>query len=86
MSKRQVEIFSAGCPVCEATIHAVKRLACDSCEVAILDVREPDIARRAASLGLRSVPAVVVNGALADCCGGGPTEAELRAAGIGAPL
>jgi len=86
MSKRQVEIFSAGCPVCEETIQAVRRLACDSCEVAILDVREPDIANRAASLGLRSIPAVVVNGALADCCAGGPTEAGLRAAGIGTPL
>ena len=85
MSRRQVEIFSAGCPMCEETIRTVKRLACDSCELAILDVREPDVARRATSLGLRSVPAVVVNGALADCCGGGPTEAGLRAVGIGTP-
>jgi hypothetical protein len=35
-------------------------------------------------LGIRSVPAVVINGKLADCCAGrGPEEAVLRAAGVG---
>lgn len=86
MLKRQIEIFSAGCPVCEETVQLVRHLACDACEVTILDVREPETAKRAASLWLRSVPAVVVNGALAACCEQGPTEAGLRAVGIGQPL
>jgi hypothetical protein len=39
------------------------------------------------SYGIRSVPAVVIDGALADCCAGrGPDEKQLRAAGIGTPL
>ncbi|MCI0621793.1 MAG: thioredoxin family protein, partial [Acidobacteria bacterium] len=41
----------------------------------------------AKGLGIRSVPAVVIDGKLADCCTGrGPDEAALRSAGIGQPL
>jgi hypothetical protein len=86
-TKRMIEIFSAGCAVCEEMVTRVKQLACPSCEVTVLDMRQPDVARRAKSLGVRSVPAVVMNGQLADCCAGrGPDEATLRAAGLGQPL
>lgn len=82
--KRKVEVFSAGCPVCQETIDLVSRMACPSCEVVVLDTRKHDVARRAKLLGVRSVPAVAVNGKLADCCAGrGPDENTLRAAGIG---
>jgi hypothetical protein len=83
--KRQVEVFSAGCPICDSTIDLVRRLACDSCEVTVVDLRDPAVARRAEALDVRAVPAVVVDGTLADCCRGGPTEADLRRAGIGQP-
>jgi glutaredoxin len=47
-------------------------------------MNDPAIAKRAKSLGVRSVPAVVIDGKLADCCvGRGPDEAVLRTAGIG---
>ena len=86
-TKRTIEIFSAGCSVCEETVTLVKQAGCPSCEVTILDMRHPDVARWAKSLGVRSVPAVVINGKLADCCAGrGPDEATLRAAGLGQPL
>lgn len=86
-TKRQIEVFSAGCPVCEDAIALVRRLACSSCEVTVLDVNKPDVAARARRLGIRSVPAVAINGHLADCCAGrGPDEMTLRAAGIGQPL
>lgn len=84
MTKRTVEVFSAGCPACEETIRLVNEIACSSCEVSILDMKEPAIAKRAKDLGITRIPAVVVNGKLADCCvGNGPTEAGLRAAGVG---
>jgi len=87
MAKRKIEIFSAGCPVCKETVELVKRLSCSSCEIAVLDMNDPTVATRANSLGIRSVPAVVVDGSLASCCAGrGPDEAALRAAGIGQPL
>ena len=86
-TKRTIEIFSAGCSVCEETVTLVKQIACLSCEVTVLDMQNPDVARRAKSLGVRSVPTVVINGILADCCAGrGPDEATLRAAGLGQPL
>ncbi len=86
-AKRKIEVFSAGCPACEEAVRLVNRIACPSCEVTILDMKNPAVANRAKNLGIRSVPAVVIDGKLADCCGGrGPDEATLRSAGIGQPL
>jgi glutaredoxin 3 len=55
-AKRTIEIFSAGCPACEDTIELVNRVACPSCEVTVLDMKQPDVASRARRLGIRSVP------------------------------
>ena len=86
-NKRKVEIFSAGCGCCQETISLVKSIACPSCEITVLDMNQPEIAERAKSLGVRSVPAVVINGELAGCCAGrGPDEHTLRSAGLGVPL
>ena len=85
--KRKVEIFSAGCAACEETIALVKDLACPSCEVQVLDMKRADVAARAKVLGVRSVPAVAIDGKLADCCAGrGPQADTLKAAGLGQPL
>ena len=86
-AKRKIEIFSAGCPVCEDTIQLVNQIACPSCEVSVLDMSEPTVARLAKSLGIRSVPAIAIDGKLADCCASrGSIEATLRAAGLGQPV
>lgn len=83
--KRLIEIFSAGCPTCTDTIEMVQRISCSGCEIRVLDMHEGQVAERARQLGVRSVPAVAVDGRLADCCAGrGPDEATLRAAGVGA--
>jgi glutaredoxin 3 len=61
----------------------VNRLACRSCTVAVLDMHAPAVAARAKHLGVRSVPAVAIDGILADCCAGrGPDEEALRGAGL----
>ena len=83
-AKRKIEIFSAGCPVCEETVELVNSVACPSCEVSVLDMNDPSVASRASGLGVKAVPAVVIDGQLADCCAGkGPEERTLRAAGVG---
>jgi glutaredoxin len=83
-TKRKVEVFSAGCPACQETIDLVGKIACSSCEVSVLDMNDAKVAKRAKSLGIASVPAVLINGKLADCCAGrGPDEKTLRAAGLG---
>lgn len=82
--KRKVEVFSSGCPVCQEAIKLVHHLSCSSCEVSILDMNDSNVAKRARDLGVRSVPAVVINGQLTSCCvAGGVDERALRAAGLG---
>jgi len=83
-AKRKVEVFSAGCATCEDTVQMIKRAACSSCEVVVHDMTSIDVAKRAKALGIRSVPAVVIDGKLAGCCAGrGVDEAILRVAGLG---
>lgn len=85
--RRKVEIFSAGCATCEETVAMVRRIACSSCEVSVLDMQDAAVAGRAKALGICAVPAVLIDGKLADCCvGRGPDESTLRAAGVGQPL
>jgi glutaredoxin len=85
--KRNIEIFSAGCAACEETIALIKRIACESCHVTIHDMREKEVAARAKHLGIHSVPAVVIDGKLAECCSNrGPQEHILRAEGLGKRL
>ena len=50
----------------------------------VLNMQDTQVVGLAKGLGIRSVPAVVIDGKLADCCTGrGPAEATLRAAGPG---
>ena len=86
-TKRKVDIFSAGCPLCLDAVELVRRIGCPSCDVQVLDMKDPAVAERAKGLGIRSVPAITVDGRLADCCAGaGPEEGMLRAAGVGTPI
>ncbi len=85
-AKRKIEVFSAGCAVCEAAIARINEIACPSCEVTTLDMNAPGVVERAGALGIRSLPAVVIDGKLADCCTGeGVDEDALKAAGLGQP-
>ncbi len=84
---RKIEIFSAGCPICTHTIRQIEALACPSCEVEVLDLREHEVSERATRLGIRSIPAVLIDGVLADCCSGrGVDLGVLQAAGLGVQL
>ncbi len=83
-AERKVEVFSAGCPACDEVVELVNSIACPSCEVTVLDMNDSSVATRAKALGIKTVPAVVVDGKLADCCAGrGPEEESLRRAGLG---
>lgn len=85
MAQRKVEVFSAGCSACEETIQIVNDVACASCGIEVLDMRDPAVAARAKALGIGSVPAVVIDGKLADCCQGRGIDLDtLREAGLGA--
>ena len=86
MAKRQIEVFTAGCPVCEPAVALVNEMACPDCEVTVHDLREPG-SELAASYGLKTIPAVVVDGNLVSCCDTpGPSREALAEAGIGQQL
>jgi glutaredoxin 3 len=69
--KRKVEIFSAGCSLCEEVIDVVRREAGSSSEVIVRNMMDARALARAKELGIRSVPAVVIDGKLASNAGGG---------------
>lgn len=84
MSGRKIEVFSAGCPACREAVELVERVAGGSAEVSVLDMHQQDVAARAKELGVRSVPAVAIDGKLADCCTGrGVDDVTLRGQGLG---
>src|SRR6516225_6276709 len=59
-SKRKVEVFSAGCALCEEVIDVVRREAGSSSEVIVRNMKDARSLARAEELGIRSVPAVVI--------------------------
>jgi len=80
-TKKKIEVFSAGCSTCKETIELVKKIAGSAHEVAIHDMQKSEVASKAKEHGVRSVPAVVIDGKLASCCAGrGPAEHVLRSA------
>ncbi|MGH2399793.1 MAG: thioredoxin family protein [bacterium] len=85
--KRTIEVFTAGCPCCDEAVQLVKSLVCESCDLQVLDMRSDKAAQtRAKEYGIRRVPAIVVNGQLADCCRAGAVDAViLRSLGVGRP-
>jgi hypothetical protein len=78
-TKRQIEVFSAGCAVCTEVIEMVRHAAGPSDEFTVHDMKDINVVRHAKSLGVSSVPSVVIDGKLADYCSG----ELLRAAGLG---
>lgn len=86
--KRQIEVFTAGCPVCELIVKFVKEMACDSCELIVYNLAEQCGSKvcvdKMKEYDITSLPAVAVNGELLSCCQNrGVSKKELIAAGIG---
>ena len=90
MDKRQIEVFTAGCSICQPTVEKVKSMMCGYCELVVYNVADPaqkSALTKAQTYGINSLPAVAVNGKLLPCCQGrGVLETELRKAGVGQPL
>ena len=84
MNQRQIEIFTADCPLCDETVKLVQELACSSCQVSVYDLREPKDLAQAEQYGVNGVTAIAVNGRLV--LTGKPNTEQLKAVGIGQPL
>ncbi|MBF0706571.1 thioredoxin family protein (plasmid) [Alkalihalobacillus hwajinpoensis] len=89
MGKRNVEVFIAGCPMCDETVTLVKELSCDQCSISYYNLNETSKEKagleKAKEYGITRVPAVVVDGKLLDCCQQQQriTREVLEKAGIG---
>tara|TARA_R110000765_G_scaffold405321_1_gene501842 strand:+ start:221 stop:490 length:270 start_codon:yes stop_codon:yes gene_type:complete len=86
--KRQIEIFTAGCPVCEPVVQLVKETAGKDCEITLHNLSEQCESKICISkmkeYGIKRVPAIAVNGKLLDCCKNIEiTKDDLVNAGIG---
>lgn len=88
LTKRKIELFTAGCTVCEPVVEMVKAMACSSCEVVIYNVAQPcdtkECLEKVKAYGIKALPAIAVNGKLLNCCQNkGISVDELKKAGIG---
>jgi Ni,Fe-hydrogenase III small subunit len=64
----------------------VKAASCPSCNIEIRDMKDPKIAAQANKYGIQRVPAVVIDGKLADCCAKGGVDIDvLKGMGLGSP-
>jgi hypothetical protein len=68
--RRKIEVFIAGCPVCAEAVQLVEFLAGTEHDIEIRDMHDTAIAVAASGYGIRSLPAVVIDGRLAGCCTG----------------
>lgn len=88
MTKRQIEIFTANCPLCDETVRTVQELACSNCEVLVYDLlssqEQQTYLAKAEHYGVQSVPAIAINGVLV--LTGKPTRDQLLAVGVGQAL
>jgi hypothetical protein len=77
LDKRKVEVFSAGSALCHEVIDVVRLQAGSSSEVIVRDMMDARSLVRAEKFGIRSVPAVVIDGKLASCCTGRGVDLEI---------
>lgn len=89
--KRNVEIFTANCPVCDPVVKLVEDLSCNQCEVTIYDLlkqcEDKTCIDKLSKYQIKRVPAIAVDGKLLECCQNQQiTRDSLIEAGIGQPL
>jgi glutaredoxin 3 len=65
--RRKIEVFTAGRPACTEAVELVTFLAGAEHDIEIRDMHDPAVAVAASGYGIRSLPAVVIDGQLADC-------------------
>lgn len=83
-TKRKVEVFTAGCPLCQGVVDMVQELSCPNCDITYYNISKNEGLDLVKAYKVSAVPSVAVNGALLDCCRRKPiTKKDLKAAGIG---
>ena len=65
--RRKIEVFSAGCRCCSEAVELVEFLAGTAHDIEIRDMHDPAVAVAASGYGIHRLPAIVIDGRLADC-------------------
>jgi glutaredoxin 3 len=87
MAEHTIEIFSAGCILCQDVLRLVHQLARSSTKVQVYDMSTGDSLVKVREYGVTRVPALVIDGELARCCEGDSIDEEmLRRLGLGSTL
>jgi len=86
--KREVEIFTAGCPVCQPIVQLVKDTVGNDCNITIHNLSEQCESKicitKMEEYDVKRLPAIAVNGKLLSCCTNVEiTKDSLINAGIG---
>ena len=76
-NKRKVEVFSAGCALCHEVIDVVRVEVGSSSQIIVHDMMDARALALAEKFGIRSVPAVVIDGKLASCCTGRGVDIQI---------
>ena len=68
--KKQIEIFTAGCPICEPVVQLVKDTASDNNKIIIhnLSMKTPNAIIGIKKYKIKHLPAIVIDGTLLSCC------------------
>jgi hypothetical protein len=88
VDKCRIEVFTAGCPICNPVVDLVKALATEAYnEVIIYDLvkqcETKECVIKVETYGIKRLPAVAVNGKLLSCCKSNSiTKDDLINAGI----
>ncbi len=59
--ERHIEVFSAGCPLCQEMIDTIALGKCGKCQIEVRDAHDPKVRREMKRLGIRSVPTAVID-------------------------
>ncbi len=62
--KGKIEVFTAGCSLCDDTLRLVKE-AVSSCGCEVIERRSQQMCEEGKAYGVRAMPTVVVDGAIA---------------------
>ena len=78
MTKQKIEIFTCNSPLCNDTVKLVREMAGNNCDIKVCNLQqEPE---RVQQYGLKSVPAIAIDGILAIV--GKPNRSQLELIGI----
>jgi hypothetical protein len=88
MNKQKIEVFTAGCPVCQPVIELVKSLENEEFnEITVYDLvkngETTECVSKLEEYGIKRLPAIAINGQLLDSCkNNGITKKDLIGAGL----